>query len=678
MALPQQKPEYRADIDGLRAVAVLCVVIFHAFPGLLRGGFVGVDVFFVISGYLISGIIFRGLLNGNFSFSTFYGHRVKRIFPALFLVLAASFAAGWFVLLPQEFTQLGKHIATGAGFVQNFALWFEDGYFNTVTELKPLMHLWSLAVEEQFYIVYPILICLLWRARINLLASIVVIAVTSFVLNITTISTDSVRVFFSPQYRFWEIMAGCVLSYIQVFQQSKAATFVRMCFKRAPTNLQGSRLNDLASMGGLILILGTAGAVSKQVLFPGWWALPPVLGACLLIAAGPGAWVNRKLLSHPAAVFVGLISYPLYLWHWPLLSFARITESSTPSAIIRASAVVIAIILSWATYRFVERPIRYRARWPHVTPALCSLMIVVAGVGYATKINGGFSFRQERLIEANSQFGWEGLVFNQDCANAFPQLAGEHCNLSKPADPTIALLGDSHSNAIYPGLAELASLKDEVVVNFARGGCTPFFDVSSFERGKTDYCADYTNRALEFSERHPSIRTIVLSSRGPLYITGKGYNERYDWILASPDAPKAATFRDVYEAGMRKTFDRLSKSGKTIVFVIDVPELGFNPRACVPTRPWSITGQTKEPCAITRAEYDRRNAAYRAVVKKVAASFPAVKVVDPSRVFCDDEYCWAMKDGKLTYRDGNHLSVFGSSLVAQQIFPDVLHGTSPR
>ncbi|MFD4837642.1 SGNH hydrolase domain-containing protein [Achromobacter sp. NPDC058515] len=305
-------------------------------------------------------------------------------------------------------------------------------------------------------------------------------------------------------------------------------------------------------------------------------------------------------------------------------------------------------------------------------------MIVIAGVGYSTNLNNGFSFRQERLIEANLQFGWDGLIFNQDCANAFPQLAGEHCNLSKRAEPTIALLGDSHSNALYPGLAQAADSNDDVVVNFARGGCTPFFDVSSFERGKTDYCADYTNRALEFSENHPSVRTIVLSSRGPLYITGKGYNEGYDWVLTSPDAPNAANFSEVFEAGMRKTFSRLSKSGKTIIFVIDVPEMGFNPRACVPARPWSITGKPKDPCAIPRSEYDLRNTAYRAIVEKVAASFPTVKVVDPSRILCDDEYCWAMRDGKLAYRDDDHLSVFGSSIVAQQIFSNVSHGVAAR
>lgn len=678
MGLPQQKREYRPDIDGLRAVAVLAVVVFHAFPTLLRGGFVGVDVFFVISGYLISGIIFRGLQNDNFSFTTFYSHRVKRIFPALLLVLAASFAAGWFVLLPNEFTQLGKHIATGAGFIQNFALWFEDGYFNTASELKPLMHLWSLAVEEQFYIVYPVLIWLLWRARLNLMISIFAIALVSFALNVTTISTDSVRVFFSPQYRFWELMAGCILSYIQVFPQSRTAAFLRACREHAPVRLQGARLNDVASLAGLFLILATAGAVSEQVLFPGWWALPPVVGAFLLIAAGPQAWVNRTILSHRFVVSIGLISYPLYLWHWPLLSFARIVESSTPNPAIRASAVALAIVLSWLTYKLVERPIRYGDRRSFATPALCTLMIGVAGVGYLTNFNAGFSFRHERLLEANSQFGWNGLVFNQDCVSAFPQLAGEHCNLSKRAEPTTALLGDSHSNALYPGLAQIADSKGEVVVNFARGGCTPFFDVASHQRGKTDYCADYTNRALELSETLPSVRTIILSSRGPLYTTGRGYNEGYDWVITSPETPHAADFSEVFEAGMRRTFSRLSKSGKTIIFVIDVPELGFPPRACVPTRPGSITGTIKAPCAIPRSEYDQRNAVYRQIVEKVAASFPTVKIVDPSRTLCNDTYCWAMKDGNVVYRDDDHLSVYGSSIVAQQIFSKITQGASTR
>jgi peptidoglycan/LPS O-acetylase OafA/YrhL len=211
-------PKYRADIDGLRALAVLSVVSFHAFPNMLKGGFIGVDIFFVISGFLISTIIFENLERDSFSFVEFYSRRIKRIFPALLLVLIACYTFGWFVLLADEYKQLGKHIAGGAGFVSNFLFWKESGYFDNAADTKPLLHLWSLGIEEQFYIVWPLLLWFAWKQRLNLLTITLTVLIISFALNINKVHSNVVAVFYSPQTRFWELLTGSVLAYITLYK----------------------------------------------------------------------------------------------------------------------------------------------------------------------------------------------------------------------------------------------------------------------------------------------------------------------------------------------------------------------------------------------------------------------------------------------------------------------------
>lgn len=309
-------PTYRPDIDGLRAVAVLSVVLFHAFPSALRGGFAGVDIFFVISGFLISSIIFRSLDRGSFSFAEFYSRRVNRIFPALVVVLAASFAFGWFALLPDEFRQLGKHIAGGAGFVQNVVLWKEAGYFDPASELKPLLHLWSLAIEEQFYLIYPLLIWGCWRLGLNVLIVVLLLGVLSFVANITDIHRDAVRTFFALQTRFWELLAGSALAYLS-FKRASVTNWlsrwvVPSMISRQASSVVNSEaaLNNVLSVFGLAALMAAMLGIHKGSVSPGWWALVLVTGACLLIVAGPQAWINRKILANKLMVLVGLISYP--------------------------------------------------------------------------------------------------------------------------------------------------------------------------------------------------------------------------------------------------------------------------------------------------------------------------------------------------------------------------------
>ena len=320
--------DYRPDIDGLRAIAVLAVIGFHAFPAWIRGGFVGVDVFFVISGYLISTILLTGMERGSFRFSQFYIRRIRRIFPALIVVLLACMVAGWLVLFSFEYKALGKHVAGSAAFVSNFVLWNEAGYFDKAAATKPLLHIWSLGIEEQFYIVWPLLLYLVWKRKAATLALLLLLLIFSFTFNV--LSSDPAADFYSPLTRFWELMAGAVLAYLSLYWEDLAEIFRKL--PRPALQIigagaaPGSITRNVTAVIGVLLIVAAVFTVDETKKFPGWWALLPVVGTYLMIASGPHAWINNKLLATRGLVAIGLISYPLYLWHWPLLSFIRIVN----------------------------------------------------------------------------------------------------------------------------------------------------------------------------------------------------------------------------------------------------------------------------------------------------------------------------------------------------------------
>ncbi|WP_173955117.1 acyltransferase family protein [Polynucleobacter tropicus] len=386
--------KYRPDIDGLRALAILFVVIYHAFPSVIPGGFIGVDIFFVISGFLISTIIYTQLASNRFSFVGFYIRRIKRIFPALFVVLAFCFAFGWFNLLADEFSQLGLHIAGGAGFIANLVLWNESGYFDNASDTKPLLHLWSLGIEEQFYFFWPILICLAWRKKINLLWVGLIVGVISFAINVYEVhhQLHFTAAFYSPVTRFWELMIGAILAYIALNQKTMLDRL-----KASNISLSQARINHWISIGGAVFLLVGIFQINKNSPFPGFLALLPTLGAALLIAAGERAWLNRVVLSNRLLVWIGLISFPLYLWHWPLLSFAHILQGKMPSAEIRSLVLLTSIVLSALTYYCIEKPIRTNQFNKLKASILLVLLIVIGYIGFNTYQRDGLTFRLNQI-----------------------------------------------------------------------------------------------------------------------------------------------------------------------------------------------------------------------------------------------------------------------------------------
>jgi peptidoglycan/LPS O-acetylase OafA/YrhL len=571
---PPSQLKYRPDIDGLRAIAVLCVIGFHAFPALFRGGFIGVDVFFVISGYLISGIIFSSLEKRSFSFAEFYARRIKRIFPALTLVLAASFAFGWFALLADEYQRLTMNIAGGAGFVANFTLWNKTDYFND-PQRNPLTHLWSLGVEEQFYLLWPMVLWLLWRKRISFLAVTLFMGVSSFIFSVEAFGGRAAA-FYLPGSRLWELLLGSVLAYLTLYKSDWLGAGVRGRNHDAPESMVTRNL--MAAVGILLIAAGVA-LISKEKPFPGWWALLPTAGTYLIVSAGPKTWLNRNVLANRVLVWIGLISYPLYLWHWPLLSFASILEGQLPMLRFRLLVVPLSIALATLTYILVEKPIRFGGYVRAKVAALCILMALIGCVGYTTyRLNGLESRAVNRLFKTNlHQLEW----FNPDrqCLRLvgveaeYRNRQTVFCSLHDEPDAVqVAIIGDSTANALYPGFEKIFKEKQIGVINIGNGTCAPFRGLHGVFDWNQD-CQEINDKIYDFLLRNSQIKIVVLG-----LAAWDIKNMQFDGLPA--DASLDAKFSALSEL-MDKDVTALEKAGKKVVVTYDSPMFSIDPRRCV-------------------------------------------------------------------------------------------------
>ncbi len=369
--------QYRSDVDGLRGIAIIFVVLYHAFPKFVPGGFIGVDVFFVISGYLISAIIMREIEQGDFRFSDFFVRRINRIFPALILVLIAAMIAGSQMLTAIEFRRLAKHVIGGATFTSNFITMSESSYFDATAESNPLLHLWSLAIEEQFYIFWPILLFSMVKLRQNPRTSCLIIMAISFLLCLRETNISLVSSFFLPHMRVWEILMGGCLAF------------------RAHQNQDKPSQMNLASVCGITLIVASAFIFDKKTPYPSFWALMPTTGACLMLVSGGGSVVNGFFLSNRILVYVGLISYPLYLWHWPLLTLARNALGHLPTKV-AFFIVMVSLFLAAATFELLERPLRGFSKTKNAV-VLFFCLLIVGLMGFSIFKSDGKPVRQLRL-----------------------------------------------------------------------------------------------------------------------------------------------------------------------------------------------------------------------------------------------------------------------------------------
>lgn len=612
--------KYRPDIDGLRALAVLAVVYFHAFPEKLPGGFVGVDIFFVISGFLITQIIHENIKSDTFSFFDFYCRRIKRIFPSLILVLAASFIFGWIFLIFDEFQQLAKHIMSAVTFTSNVTLWNESGYFDNSGETKPLLHLWSLAIEEQFYVFWPLVLWVAWRIKFKLIAVAALLLMASFIFNISNIKNDEIATFYSLMTRAWELLAGASLA---IFIDSKKL-------------VADSYAEYLGSIFGFGLIMLSMIILDKESLFPGWWALLPVLGTILVINNGTNSPVSEYILSNKVIVWLGTISYPLYLWHWPLLSFARISEARIPDAHIRSKAILLAILLAWITYKVVEKPIRFGKKIRENTKisALIILMLIMGTLAFFTYIKQGKVFGKGEAIQnlytgdiGHREFHQYSFEHFYECtpkkiAKKAARWEGYvRCQQSKINQPIdIALIGNSHAEHLFIGLAE--NLPSKNIVYYVFTGL-PSIENQLYED------------TFHFLNQTDSIKHIVISM---------DWAGKYDL--------------DKVEAELLKTADQLIAKGKFVYLIEDVPTFSFDPIRCKGIRfPYKA-----EMCTDLR-----KTQVYEAMLNRVIKKNKRIRLIKTLKYFCDEQVCSMTQGNKLLFRDTNHLNVNGSQYLGSKI-----------
>lgn len=500
-------PKYRADIDGLRAVAVLSVVGFHAFPQWIVGGFIGVDIFFVISGFLISTIIFGNLQSDSFSYLEFYRRRVRRIFPALVVVLLACLSFSWFGLLASEYQQVGKHALGGIGFVSNLMLWGESGYFNSSAETKPLLHLWSLAIEEQFYIIWPLLLGLVWKRKWNFLVIASAVALLSFGVNLLSFPEHAEAAFYSPLSRFWELMIGGLLAYAVLYKPGSIAKY-----------------RNAQSIVGLALVVVGLVFINRARAFPSWWALLPTLGAALLISAGPAAWCNRIVLSNKVAVWFGKISYPLYLWHWPLLSMALILNSDEPtSRTVRIGLVLLAIVLAWLTYKAIETPIRVRNKGStlQLVGVFCLVGVLATSVMFFEGLPHRTVNKDETrvFLDRYNKFHKLGLSdYYQERCDFYDWPTGgnkgvihDACTAVSGDRPVYLLWGDSHAQALSFGFRQNISPMAQLAL-IATSGCKPKLQHDPKNGANKAACQVSNEFAMEFIKKHKPARVFIAQS----------------------------------------------------------------------------------------------------------------------------------------------------------------------
>ena len=637
---------YRSDIDGLRAIAIGSVVAYHGFPNLLPGGFVGVDVFFVISGYLISSHICAEAATGKFRLSSFYARRIRRILPALSLMVACSLAFGWLTLTANEFELLTKHVAASAGFVSNITLWRENGYFDVESTVKPLLHLWSLGVEEQFYILWPLALIATVRMRLSTGWMVGMLTVLLFVHGlIATASSDTTFAFYFPTCRFWELLLGAAL----------AIYAARSAF------IPNARVATTTSVLGIVLLVGSVVLISHDQPFPGWRALFPVVGALLVIAAGNAAIANRTLLAQPVMVLIGKISYPLYLWHWPILSFQSIffqfQDQERPTALVLAD-IAASVVLAWLTYRFVEHPIRFgRVRFP-VVPSLvvCNAALLVIGwllfhfadADWAKpRLSGGLLDRAVFALK-DAEYPPHGAEIERVAAETAYHLRGTDTAIE------VLYIGDSTMEHFAPRVAKVIAETERGTPSatfLTQGGCRPIPGVTKNGRQK---CLDFVRTAYAYAERS-TVRTVVIGGAWH-----PGLDASYLAFIAD-DGTRIPLSNEMGRTAALASLDaaiaRLRSLGKQVFIIQSVPG-GLSKIEILKSIPLGVRFGLRDfndfPTEFHASGLV--NSETRRLIADIAARNSAT-VIDPVPFMCRGTLCSIVApDGTLAYRDSMHLT----------------------
>ena len=616
---------YRPDIDGLRAIAVMLVVFFHAFPEAMRGGFIGVDIFFVISGFLITGIIVRELDQQRFSPPTFYGRRVRRIFPALIVVLSTTLVLGWLWMLPAAYAQLSTDVFASAAFFSNIALLLQSGYFDVESAKKPLLHLWSLGIEEQFYLFWPLILMLVARLRLSFLVAASVIGIASFVLNVALIGSNPVATFYLPFTRAWELLAGAGL----------ACSWDRVSQTGPASNLRAAI--------GILLIALAAVILDTKSAFPGWWAAMPVTGAALLLSA-PAAWGSRQLLASAPLVRIGLISYPLYLWHWPLLVLFAIIKFAPLTLLERGLIVGLSFALAWLTWRFVEIPFRFGRPSSLRTASLGAAMVLVAAAAGVIVEGRGFDFRLPPEIRDMADVPTQTAQWrvHQCLLDLSHEMTFADSCVDRDRRPLVLVWGDSTAGALMPGLRKAQQARDFGIAQFTSSSCVPALN--------TDVAGEPNCRAI-----NDRILSRVRELKPDIVLLHSTWDRYLDGVAETVAALKQETHARIIVLGSVPWWKRGLPNEVMRYFMLH--------HALIPQRS-------------TRAESDKSAATLRARLVPLGAEF--ISVWD---AMCNADGCLTRigdSAGDISASDQVHLTEKGSVFLVRSIIDQVLGKKPPR
>ncbi len=663
---------YRRDIDGLRAIAVAGVVFYHAGVFFLSGGFVGVDIFFVISGYLIGAHIYGEISEDQFSIIRFYQRRAKRILPALLVLLVICYVVAFLLFSPYELSRLGRFSFATLISGSNILAWYWAGdYFGPATSQNPLIMTWTLSVEEQFYIILPLLLLLLSRVakacslqsetvRKVIFRTVFLLTLISFLLCTLVTFKDKLTAFYLIPFRAWELAIGVLMALYEANP------------KKTPETLyfgNGKIAANIRGWLGIGLILYAVLRFDATIPFPGPSALLPTIGAALLITA-PTAFCNRRILSSWPLVGIGLVSYSWYLWHWPLMSFANIFAIKPLPAAVSVALALISLPIAWLSYRFVERPFRQSLTPPAKLllryGIVCTLVALPAALMVLTK---GLPNRypaaagQERLQ----------TQMTEGCFGDYAPNNSPTCLPKQDGTGAVALWGDSHAAALTPALTTFASRSGLRLLNITHRSCPPLMGVSHANaQSLFDHsCIDFNNATLKLLVNDHSVKTVVLAG-----FWSVGMNELPGYVRPDQHYPyQPDERRHNLQTGLHKTVSALQSAGKRVILIQDVPWLKFEPMprlliTVISPRNWVVSHLLRQQANASTAAPDEvfgdRDAEAASIISQEATQ-DGVEVFDTQKQLCTANQCAFISNGDLLYRDYQHLTAAGSFVALQGI-----------
>lgn len=653
---------YRREIDGLRALAIVPVILFHAGFKAFSGGYVGVDIFFVISGYLITTVIISEKKSDTFSLINFYERRVRRILPALFFLMLVCLPFAWYLLLPEDMKSFSQSLAAVPIFSSNILFWRTSGYFDASSELKPLLHTWSLAVEEQYYLVFPIFLLLFWQlGRRWVISLLVAAAFLSLGLAQWWVEVKPAFTFFMLPTRGWEILIGAFLAfYLDKNNKVPVSIFV----------------SQILGLIGLLLICASIFLFNEGIPFPSVFTLVPTIGTALVILFATSDTFIGRLLSTKVLVSIGLISYSAYLWHQPLFAFARHRSVENLSNITLISLCALTFLLSYFSWRFIETPFRKKNCLSRkivftYTIFFIFLFLFFGMFGY---LNNGYAFRKDffKYLEV-FQTARDSRCHTVWRKTAKQIAAGDICTLGKGDKPTFAVIGDSHAGAIFEALGDYPFNKPISFWAFSGGWCAPLlngFD-SSINAGKGSDCLDTTKAAFDQIIKTKEIRTVFLVAEWANY--SKGFRDDGLPQLYSDEMGKAKTLSEnnlILKRSLLATIEALEKAKKNIYIVMPVPEFSQPVLASISKNMMidDLNGVRKDiyfyAPTISVAEYKNRNEG----VFEIFTNLKGIQFINTGNLFCSSSKCFSVDaSGRVLFSDSNHVTYWGAQFLAKEI-----------